>query len=1556
MLWTIVQVLSVLRGEARSIRIEGIQLEFKGLEFNVDHGDHISWHQAKIHNKNGNWTIRALETEGVLSAFAGRLRASERDRCVFVSQSPAQDLYGLAEKARYADGYSDFKSAIGSTVQEKFAQYHTTLKVDAETAFDWLRRTEFRTLPQTEIESLNAAFLGLSFWNDSDEAMGSIRNYLQRKLNRCLTTEILRTELPSLANLNLKDWNLDPTLSQRLRNETEAYLNTYSPFGAAGTVIIRQQVGEVFDTLIKEDAPQAILLSGVAGSGKSGVVRGVIERLRQAEIPHLALRIDQHLDAKVPSDFGQTLLQRNESPVITLKGMSPGAISVLIIDQIDAVSEVSGRNGAAKGAILRMVEEARYFRSVRVILVCRSFDIESDERIKQLRKDGGVANAEVTLLDWKSDVVPVLQSISVAAEGLDVAQRELLRLPLNLSVFAEIAEQGDAQFSSRNDLFGKLIDLKARRIAASREAVSWSLLEPLSALANWMSKHQRLDASFTVLDNFSRAIDILASENLVVRNRNSINFFHESFFDYVFARSFSLRDQRVIDFLTSSEQHLFRRTQVRQILEFLRQSDRPRYLQELSSIWNVSEVRYHIKFAVAQWLGALSNPTEEEWRIVLAGEDSTVPLSGLVRSAIYGTPGWFDLLEHAGWCSRELESTSEPRRRVVMWWLGAIAPARAASVALLLNNWWGGDAGRGAQLLDWFGTNYRRGLDQALIGLYERVIRSVPAALFNNQAPLRRQLLIARIAAGNGDGSADLILRAYFDAWYDQHPGRHPFERDQWRDGDLYGLGELVKKSPFSFVDGSMPALVRAFDLIASKQSSGTRDYSFSLRISDGHASGPEAYIRLFRDALRSMAAEAPILTRERLDRLNPNVHQAATHLHLETIAANGRDLASNLLPLLGFPHVFDAGWHGAEWKSFADAAKAALPFMDGAGRQAVEAAILAYRPELMDVHEYLKGLRKGDQEENGEVRGRVLKCLSKSGYLQLCILETIGDKILSEGACARLAELRRKFPNQKIQEPSYVEMHAVQSPITKERAEKMNDNQWLSAMEAHNNENGRFYGVGFIIGGARELSHVLQNLAKEQPRRFANLQLRIPDTANSTFIQQILSGLSEAEYVDLEFLSTVIEDAYRRDKHEFRNEIIRIIERNPELGRLDSCWNILTWYITDGDAQGGVGVEVKRNERGSENIDDLINEGGYQYILGLNSARGFALVSLSAILEVVPERNGEAWSIIEGCIGGEINLSVRCCIPRPLMPLFNVDQQRCAILLENLVAGIGTDQNLRIIKTFSKLFFSSERLPMFLRLFSARAGIKYAEWYRQWHNIDTDRIAPLVTYPAKRLLPYIVNQAPEIGRRLLARLFAFGNPTMKLVATWHIVRASFNDVRYMPIADILERTSLETRRLAADLTSKVINRDEYVERSKVKLRSYFCDEDADVRKRASDVFRCIPAARFVSFFDLSKDFVCSLAFRDNSFVFLHALETATCDVSELIILAAEKILLSLKAGEAKAEGYDMGLYQIKDLIKTEYAASEHRPELRHCLLDIIDEMLRLDIAGVEEITKAHER
>ena len=337
------------------------------------------------------------------------------------------------------------------------------------------------------------------------------------------------------------------------------------------------------------------------------------------------------------------------------------------------------------------------------------------------------------------------------------------------------------------------------------------------------------------------------------------------------------------------------------------------------------------------------------------------------------------------------------------------------------------------------------------------------------------------------------------------------------------------------------------------------------------------------------------------------------------------------------------------------------------------------------------------------------------------------------------------------------------------------------------------------------------------------------------------------------------------------------------------------------------------------------------------------------------PERRRDAWSLFEDRIANEALISVRCCMPRPLTPMFNEDKDRCATLLEELVSPDAQRRGFAA-RAIGNLQFPPSWVPPTAARMLAAASQVAANAVATRSSHDPVWLSPLMTYPATNLLPYIIHQVPVIGRRLLSTLLTFGNADMRLVATWHITRASYNDASYVALADSLERSSLDARRLAADIASHSAVEDTYRDRAVRKLLRYFDDDDPKVRNEASGVFRSIPSDWFATFMGLAQAYVTSKAFETDTFAFLHALEDAQCNVAGLVVAAAEKVIVDLEAGGERAKRRDMDIHQLIDLIKAEYAASENDPALRRRLLDVIDQMLMLELYGIDQITKAHER
>ena len=112
---------------------------------------------------------------------------------------------------------------------------------------------------------------------------------------------------------------------------------------------------------------------------------------------------------------------------------------------------------------------------------------------------------------------------------------------------------------------------------------------------------------------------------------------------------------------------------------------------------------------------------------------------------------------------------------------------------------------------------------------------------------------------------------------------------------------------------------------------------------------------------------------------------------------------------------------------------------------------------------------------------------------------------------------------------------------------------------------------------------------------------------------------------------------------------------------------DVLVWYVEHGEANSDDAVDLSNAERELTTINDLLDSAGRLHMRGMNGARGYAAEALGSVIWHLPEVIGTAWEVLERRASEEPLLSVRCCLMRPVVPLFNDDRQRCAALAERL-------------------------------------------------------------------------------------------------------------------------------------------------------------------------------------------------------------------------------------------------------------------------------------------------
>ena len=153
-----------------------------------------------------------------------------------------------------------------------------------------------------------------------------------------------------------------------------------------------------------EETAADTVLTGKAGSGKSACVVELVDGLRGQGLPVLAFRLDRVPLATISTttELGDHLgLQ--ESPVLVLKAAvdAAGCPGVLIVDQLDAASTMSGRNSGAFELVDQLICEVKGVRAsaaIHTVVVCRAFDWQHDHRLRQLVPPGSHKRLDIAEL------------------------------------------------------------------------------------------------------------------------------------------------------------------------------------------------------------------------------------------------------------------------------------------------------------------------------------------------------------------------------------------------------------------------------------------------------------------------------------------------------------------------------------------------------------------------------------------------------------------------------------------------------------------------------------------------------------------------------------------------------------------------------------------------------------------------------------------------------------------------------------------------------------------------------------------------------------------------------------------------------------------------------------------------------------------------------------------------------------------------------------------------------------------------------------------------------
>lgn len=251
---------------------------------------------------------------------------------------------------------------------------------------------------------------------------------------------------------------------------------------------------------------------------------------------------------------------------------------------------------------------------MKIIASIREYDLKNDPLFKNLDDSKKIITQPFSF----EYVNKKLKSFMKESTKLSNTLIELLRTPLHLSIFIELYPNDDSCISIKTlqDLYNKFWEQKVNSKLIDKTARQ-NVIKLLNAIVQKMNEMKKIEVPVLYFeDEFDEALSLLLSNGILKQENKKIAFFHQTFYDYVFARDFAIKGVSLSAYILTTSQDLSIREQFKQIIQFLRGTDGEKYLLELETILYSDAVRFHIKLLLISYLGSLENPTMEEFTFI----------------------------------------------------------------------------------------------------------------------------------------------------------------------------------------------------------------------------------------------------------------------------------------------------------------------------------------------------------------------------------------------------------------------------------------------------------------------------------------------------------------------------------------------------------------------------------------------------------------------------------------------------------------------------------------------------------------------------------------------------------------------------------------------------------------------------------------------------------------------------------------------------------------------------------------------------------------------------
>jgi hypothetical protein len=453
--WNLFCMLDVLAGLASSMLIEVPGSAGVGFEFWIRRPTAREWHQVKAQNSNrSRWTLAELRKADVLKNFRDKLAADRDDLCVFVSAHSSAPFSRLCAHASHAPDLAAMLGTFMPTADmrdafEKLRETYWQIG-DDETTWRWLRRIIVRTIDHQLLTQFVDERLATLVDAQPATARVALERVMEATLHNPVTTNELRRLMEQHACPRRVMTVPGGTLSGAIRERALAFRDLRRRGLINGSFIGRPHVAEALEMLSRSRPPRSVLLTGEGGSGKSQVLGEIVSELLAQGLPVMTLDVSE-LGTQGDAESVGYLLGLPAAPARSLAAAFADRRAVLVVDALDSASSMNDRPIMLLRVVGEVIRQARAHPNVVLLLACRSFDLENDDRLRGL-VHGEEPGERLEVARFRVEEVEGAIAAAGIVAALTEPQTEVLRNAYNLRLYVELRGRLPASFSSRQDL------------------------------------------------------------------------------------------------------------------------------------------------------------------------------------------------------------------------------------------------------------------------------------------------------------------------------------------------------------------------------------------------------------------------------------------------------------------------------------------------------------------------------------------------------------------------------------------------------------------------------------------------------------------------------------------------------------------------------------------------------------------------------------------------------------------------------------------------------------------------------------------------------------------------------------------------------------------------------------------------------------------------------------------------------------------------------------------------------------------------------------------------